>query len=130
MTYLFDTDILIDFFKLKEPATNLVQRFLNKEPMAISALSVAELRAGWSEEQAQRHVPRLYTLFAVEDVTKEIAEQAGKWRQAYKPKGISVPAIDAMIAATAYLNGYSLVTNNTRDYPMPELTRYTEPPAA
>jgi predicted nucleic acid-binding protein len=124
MTYLFDTDILIDFFKLKEPATALIKRFLNKDPMAISALSVAELRAGWSEEQARRHVPRLYTLFAVEDVTKDVAEQAGSWRQAYKPKGITVPAIDALIAATAYLKKYCLVTNNTKDYPMPELKRY------
>ncbi len=124
MTYLFDTDILIDFFKLKEPATALIKRFLNKEPMAISVLSVAELRAGWSEEQAARHVPRLYTLFTVEDVTKDIAEQAGKWRQGYKPKGITVPAIDAMIAATAHRKGYCLVTNNTKDYPMPELRLY------
>lgn len=97
--------------------------------MAISVLSVAELRAGWSEEQAQRHIPRLYNLFSVEVVTKEAAEQAGKWRHAYKPKGVTVPAIDAVIAATAYLNGYCLVTNNTKDYPMPELIRYTETPA-
>jgi predicted nucleic acid-binding protein len=29
-----------------------------------------------------------------------------------------------VIAATAYLNDYSLVTNNAKDYPMPELKLY------
>src|SRR3712207_2351899 len=96
MTYLLDTDILIDFFKVKEPATALIRQFLTTDKMVISSLTVAELRAGWTSEQAQRHIPQLSTLFTVEDVTKDIAEQAGAWRQAYKPKGITVPAIDAL----------------------------------
>ena len=31
---------------------------------------------------------------------------------------------DTVIAATAYLHDYPLLTNNTKDYPMPELTLY------
>jgi predicted nucleic acid-binding protein len=57
-------------------------------------------------------------------VTKEIAEQAGIWRQEYKSKGKQLGTPDTVIAATAYLHDYSLVTNNTKDYPMPELKLY------
>jgi predicted nucleic acid-binding protein len=39
---------------------------------------------------------------------------------------------DTVIAATAYLHDYSLVTNNAKDYPMPELKlyKYTQEKAA
>jgi len=57
-------------------------------------------------------------------VSREIAEQAGIWREEYKNKGLSLGTVDRVIAATAYLNDYPLLTNNVRDYPMPELTLY------
>ena len=52
---------------------------------------------------------------------EEIAEQAGIWRQEYKSKGQSLGTPDTVIAATAYLSDFLLVTNNVKDYPMPEL---------
>ena len=57
-------------------------------------------------------------------VTKEIAEQAGIWRQEYKSRGQSIGTPDTVIAATAYLSDFPLVTNNAKDYPMPELKLY------
>jgi predicted nucleic acid-binding protein len=57
-------------------------------------------------------------------VAKEIAEQAGIWRQEYKSQGLTLGTPDTVIAATAYLHDYSLVTNNAKDYPMPELKLY------
>jgi len=57
-------------------------------------------------------------------VSREIAEQAGIWRQEYKTKGVTLGTVDTVIAATAYLNDYPLLTNNVKDYPMPELTLY------
>jgi predicted nucleic acid-binding protein len=57
-------------------------------------------------------------------VSKEIAEQAGKWRQEYKGRGQSLGTPDTVIAATAYLADSPLVTNNAKDYPMPELKLY------
>lgn len=122
--YLLDTDILIDYFKLRKEATGFIGELLNKHPMAISVLSVAELRAGWTPHLAAQHLPRLYDLFTIEPVIPGIAEQAGRWQQEYKPKGITIHTVDALIAATAYLHDFCLVTKNTKDYPMPELQLY------
>lgn len=122
--YLLDTDILIDYFKLKEEATGFIGSLLNKQLMAISVLSIAELRAGWTPQLAAQHLPRLYDLFVIEPVIPSIAAQAGTWQQEYKPKGVTLHTVDALIAATAYFHGFCLVTKNTKDYPMPELRLY------
>lgn len=72
-------------------------------------------------------LPRLYAVCSVVPVTKEIAEQAGIWRQEYKGKGKQLGTPDTVIAATAYLLKSPLVTNNTKDYPMPGLNLYQHP---
>ncbi len=88
MTYLIDTDVLVDFFKHKEPAKGLIEKLSSNSTLALSPLTITELRSGWTSEQADFLLPRLYALCAVVPVTKEIAEQAGKWRQEYKSKGV------------------------------------------
>jgi predicted nucleic acid-binding protein len=126
MTYLLDTDILIDFFKLQDPAKALIQHLSATAALAISALSITELRSGWTKVEADRLLPRLYALCSVEIVTKEIAQQAGVWRQEYKAKGQQLSTPDTVIAATAHLRSFALVTKNMKDYPMPELQLYEE----
>ena len=124
MTYLIDTDVLINFFKHKDPAKILIADLSERALLAISTLTITELRSGWTKEQADFLLPRLYALCSVVPVTKEIAEQAGIWRQEYKSRGLSLGTPDTVIAATAYLYNYSLVTSNAKDYPMPELKLY------
>lgn len=118
---LLDSDILIDFFKKKERATKLVNSFLQEGNVATSALSVAELRIGWSDEEAAFYLPRFYKLFQIEPVTKEIAEVAGKLRRDSQRAGRTLPTIDTLIAATAIHLDATLVTNNIKDFPIPNL---------
>jgi predicted nucleic acid-binding protein len=120
MTYLIDTDVFVDFFKHTPYATSLMEK-LRQDTLTLSALTITELRSGWSAKEAAYLLPRLYALCTVLPVTQEIAERAGAWRQEYKGKGISLGTPDTVIAATAYLNHATLVTNNSKDYPMPEL---------
>lgn len=124
MTYLVDTDVLVDFFKHKEPAKELIAKLSRTSTLALSTLTITELRSGWTSEQAAFFLPRLYALCSVVPVTKAIAEQAGQWRWEYKSKGVSLGIPDIVIAATAYLHDYLLLANNAKDYPMPELTLY------
>jgi predicted nucleic acid-binding protein len=90
MTYLIDTDVLIDFFKHKDPAKTLIARLSKHAVLALSTLTITELRSGWTKGQANWLLLRLYALCAVMPVTKEIAEQAGIWRQEYKSRGQSI----------------------------------------
>ena len=73
-SYLLDSDILMDFFKKKEEAVDLITKLIDKGNLFTSILSVAELRAGWSKKQAEFFLQRFYNLVEIKNITKEIAE--------------------------------------------------------
>ena len=124
MNYLLDTDVLINFFKHREPETSRIAELSGTATLAISTLTIAELRTGWTAGQAAFFLPRLYDLCDVVPVTREIAEQAGEWRAQYGKKGETLGTVDTVIAATAHAQGMSLMTNNTKHYPMSEITLF------
>ena|SRR3989344_3040888 len=123
-TYLIDSDILMDFFKKKKEAVNLILELDGKGELAASILSITELRSGWTVRETEFFLPRLYKLMLIWGITREIAELAGKFRQEYKSKGILLPVIDVLIASTAIVSGSELVTRNKKDFPMPEIKFY------
>lgn len=125
-TYFVDSDVLIDFFKKRQEAVELVEKLSQAGKTAISIISVAELRSGWSKEDAATYLPRLYNIFEVIPLTKEIAEKAGAYRNEYSKQGRVLPTIDTLIAATTLVHGYCLVTRNRKDYPIPELDLYKD----
>lgn len=120
--YLVDTDVVIDYFNKQEKRAFSLEQLLNRASVGISILSITELRSGWNTQQANHLLPLVYKLFFIEFIAEDIAELAGKWRQEYKSKGVTIQTVDATIAATACVNKYCLVTNNKKDYPMPELS--------
>lgn len=125
MNFILDTDIVISYFNRNEPTVVLVEDMLQKATtVAISTLTITEVRTGWTQEKAALYMPKLYDLFTLEPVTQEIAELAGVWRHDYHSKGKPLSTPDTIIAATAHLRTFSLVTKNTKDYPMPELKLY------
>lgn len=125
-TYLVDSDILIDFFKRKEQAVKLIEQLGELGNTAISVVSVAELRSGWTKEAAIIYLPHLYSIFTVTPLVQGIAEKAGEIREQYSKKGKVIPTIDALIGATAITLGYCLVTRNIKHYPLEELDLYKD----
>lgn len=126
-TYFLDSDILMDFFKKKKEAVDLIIELGKKGELEISTLSITELRSGWTPKQAEFFLPRLYKLIYIQEITREIAELAGKFRQEFKLKGIPLPVVDTLIASTAIVAGSQLVTRNKKDFPMPEVNFYKLP---
>lgn len=126
-TFLIDSDVLADFFQKRPYALQLIEKLSQAGNLAVSLLTVSELRAGWTNDQAAFFLPQLYDLTKAFGLTESIAELAGLLRYAYKTKGVSLPTVDTLIAATALINGQTLVTRNIKDYPMPELRLYTFP---
>ena len=125
-TYFVDSDVLIDFFKRKVEAVKLIEELNNLGNTVISVISVAELRAGWSKRDALIYLPHLYNIFEVIQITQNIAEKAGEIREQYSKKGSKLPTIDTLIAATAIVYNYCLVTRNIKHYPMPEIDLYQD----
>ena len=121
---LLDTDILVDFFHNQKYAKDIVEKLVRDDGAYISILSIAELRAGFTLQQAKTLLPKLYKMAVIVDLSLKIAELGGKLRSEYGSKGKSLSTVDTLIAATAIIGDFQLVTRNKKDFPMRELNLY------
>lgn len=124
MTYLLDTDVLSEWRKASpNPGVEKWFRQIDVEELFLSVVTVGEIRRGISRLQ-RRDEHRLATVleswlltikarFAdrVLPVTVEVAEQWGHF-DAHK----RLPVPDALIAATAHLRGWAVVTRNVKAF--------------
>ena len=121
---ILDTDVLVDFFHSQKYAKDIISEILEKGIAYISILSVAELRAGFTKQQAELLLPKLYKMAVIVNLSVGIAELAGKFRFEYGSKGKTLSTVDTLIAATAIIDDLQLVTRNKKDFPMPQLILY------
>ncbi len=123
--YLIDSNVLMEFFKKRGSAADLMNALRQRGTLAMSALSIMELQAGWTDEQAHQFFPLIYAVTDVVDVTRETLQYAGTLRRDYRKHGVDLPSIDTIIAATAIQNNMCMVTYNLRDFePIKELELY------
>ena len=112
---LVDTDVLIDFLRGYGPAVSFVDD--HSDLVVVSAIVVAELYAGAKGDAEQTVLKNLLSMFRVVPISGEIARLGGLYRRDYGPShgtGLS----DALVAATAFLEGAELKTLNVKHYPM------------
>ncbi len=94
---------------------------------ACSALSVLEVLLGvkkGEEEKTERFLGSL----RVFDVNREIAAVAARLIRECKPRGITLDLPDAVIAGTCILHELTLVTYNSKHYPIADLQVHPLPP--
>lgn len=112
---LVDTDVLIDFLRGYGPAVSFVDD--HSDRIVLSAIVVTELYAGAKGDAEQKVLQSLLSVFRVAPISGEIARLGGLYRRDYGPShgtGLS----DALVAATAFLEGAELKTLNVKHYPM------------
>lgn len=124
MSYLIDTNVLSEL-KRKQPDSKVVA-WLQERPrqsLYLSVLTLGEIRKGLERvEDASRRQSLLDWLevelphYFVGRLLGIDAATADRWGRLMAEAGRPLPAIDALLAATALQHDLTLVTRNTKDF--------------
>jgi predicted nucleic acid-binding protein len=106
---VFDSDVLIDYLQGIPAARDEMERY---DLPLYSVISFTELLAGARTDEERRAAEGLLASLRRVDLTESIARRAVDLRQSLRLK---LP--DAIVLATAEVEGCILVTRNTRDFP-------------
>ena len=115
-----DTDILIDFLRGREAARDFLSSLVNEATLYCSVITVAEIFAGMREHERTK-TKELLDSFNLIEITKEIAEKAGDYKNRIKRQILELD--DCLIAASALSIGAILATGNIKHYPMPDIKK-------
>lgn len=121
--FLVDTNVLVYALAGQKPWANLVQKWIKQKELALSAIVVTEFLSGATDEEA-KIFEALLDKFGSLPVDTATARLAADYRKKFLAKGRKLPLPDCLIAATAKLYKATLVTFNTADYPMKDITLF------
>ena len=120
--YLLDADAVIDLFKgVASTATLIDQLFQANAALCTCDVVIAEVHVGLHPIERERGEVLLTSLVYL-PCSPEAARQAGLWRREFRRRGQQLATTDCLIAAIAHAHGATLVTGNTRHFPMPEIS--------
>ena len=88
--------------------------------LGVCCVSVAELYAG-PDQESRVAADRLIDAMNYHDVSLAAAKEAGRYRSEFARRGTALSTTDTLIAATAIAQGATLITANTKDFPMEEI---------
>ena len=118
--YLLDTNICIYIAKGQPLAVR--ERFARHalHELAMSAITVGELRFGaeksQSRERALATIAQLVQMIAPRPLPMAAAEHYGDIRATLQKQGLPIGNNDLWLAAHARAEGWTLVTNNSREF--------------
>ena len=113
---IVDTDVAIDFLRGESYAQPLLAGLWRAGTAVLSALTVYELTAGMREKERQKTMAFMDAC-AIEPVTQKIAEWGGTLYRNWRSQGVTLTAIDCLIAATAEEREHVIATRNVKHYP-------------
>jgi predicted nucleic acid-binding protein len=127
MTLLLDTTVLLDVLRARQNRRLLLADVVAAgHLLATSAINIGEVYAGMRHGEEDRTEGFLSSLVCY-PMTASIARRAGSLKSAWAQKGRTLALADMMVAATALEHGLALMTDNRKDFPLPELNFYRLP---
>ena len=126
-TYLLDTSVLIDALNRKRNRWQLLASLVeNGETLACSVITIAEIYACLRPRESQLTQTFLEGLEHY-SIDWELARYAGLLKNEWASSGRTLALADVLIAATALAHKLVLMTDNRKDFPMPQLILYPLP---
>jgi predicted nucleic acid-binding protein len=124
MILLLDTTVLLDVLRARQNRRSLLAELVaGGHLLATAAINIGEVYAGMRRGEETRTEAFLSSLDCY-PITGAIARRAGSLKNAWAHKGRTLALADMMVAATALEHGLSLMTDNRKDFPIPELNCY------
>ena len=123
-TYLLDTSVIIDVLNGKHNRDALLKDLLSQgDLLACCAVNISEVYAGMRPKEETKTEALLQSLDYYE-INWEVAKRAGLLKRDYSKKGQTLSLPDTTIAAVALEYNLTLITDNVKHYPMPQLKLY------
>jgi predicted nucleic acid-binding protein len=127
MILLLDTTVLLDVLRARRNRRSLLAELVaGGHLLATAAINVGEVYAGMRVGEEKRTEAFLSSLDCY-PITAAIARRAGSLKSAWAQKGKTLSLADMIVAATALEHGLALMTDNRKDFPLPELNFYPLP---
>lgn len=130
MSYLVDTDWMVEYLKGRSPVTQLLEE-LAHQGLAISLITYGELYEGiYYGRERERHAQGLAGFLQIADLLPldpPTMQEFARLRGALRAQGQLIGDLDLLIAATALRHNLILLTHNTRHFRrIPELKLYSQ----
>jgi predicted nucleic acid-binding protein len=127
MKLLLDTSVLIDVLRHRNQRREFVAELVRAgHIISTSMLNVAEVYAGMRPSE-EPDAEELFASLHLHELSGRSARLAGEMKNGWSKKGRTLTLADAIIAAVAIEQGCQLLTDNRKDFPMPELQLYALP---
>lgn len=125
MSYLLDTNVISELVKqTPNPIVLNWMDSIDNEKFYISVITLGEIRKGVAVIQNPERLEKISHWLEIElpayfeerilNIDAKVADSWGRLQS--KNKGYILPAIDGLIAATAYVHNLTLITRNTKDF--------------
>ena len=127
MKLLLDTTVLIDALRNRKNRREFLALLIEQgHLLSTSVLNIGEVYSRMRPAESSQTAIFLNSLECF-PVTGSIAKRAGTLRYHAGSKGITLSLADMIVASTALEHSLSLITDNRRHFPIPDLTFHSLP---
>jgi predicted nucleic acid-binding protein len=124
---LLDTSVLIDVLRARQNRRALLAELIEGgHALATAAINIGEVYSGMRSSEATVTEAFLSSLECYA-ITAAIARKAGSLKSRFAEKGQTLTLADMIVAAVALEHDLTLLTDNRKDFPIPELKLYPLP---
>jgi predicted nucleic acid-binding protein len=125
--FLLDTSVIIDALNNKRNRPSFLLNLVKSgHVLACCPINITEVYAGMRPKE-EASTEELFASLQHFPIAPPAARLAGEFKRDYARKGITLNLGDVVIAAVAIHNELTLLTDNTKDFPMANLVLYPLP---